>query len=41
MSDKVFVDTNILVYARDTSAADKHKKAREKVTELWRAAWGC
>jgi predicted nucleic acid-binding protein len=32
----IFVDTNILVYAHDRDAADKHRAAREKVAELWR-----
>src|SRR5258706_13291019 len=36
----VFVDTNVLVYARDPSAAEKHPRAREWVTHLWRTASG-
>ncbi len=32
---KVFVDTNILIYAHDTSAGRKHQIARERVFELW------
>jgi len=35
MSDKCFVDTNILVYAHDRSAGLKHERARELVKELW------
>jgi predicted nucleic acid-binding protein len=27
MSDRIFVDTNILVYAHDLSAGDRHAKA--------------
>jgi len=27
MSDKIFVDTNILVYAHDLSSTDRHAKA--------------
>jgi predicted nucleic acid-binding protein len=36
MSDKYFVDTNILLYAHDTSAGEKHERARTLVEELWR-----
>jgi predicted nucleic acid-binding protein len=36
MSDKYFVDTNILMYAHDTSAGAKHERARAVVEELWR-----
>jgi predicted nucleic acid-binding protein len=36
MSDKFFVDTNILMYAHDTSAGAKHERARALVEELWR-----
>ncbi len=35
MSDKVFVDTNILVYAHDLDAGAKHEIAKELVAELW------
>ena len=35
MSDKHFVDTNILMYAHDTAAGDKHRRARALVEELW------
>ncbi len=28
MSDKFFVDTNVLVYAHDRGAEEKHEKAR-------------
>lgn len=40
MSDKYFVDTNILMYAHDTAAGDKHKKARALVEALWEARSG-
>lgn len=40
MNDKVFVDTNVLVYAHDTSAGEKHQKAREVVSDLWRSGLG-
>jgi predicted nucleic acid-binding protein len=36
----VFVDTNVLVYARDASAAAKHTRAREWMVHLWTAARG-
>jgi len=35
MSDKYFVDTNILVYAHDTSAGTKHDRAKALVEDLW------
>jgi predicted nucleic acid-binding protein len=40
MSDKCFVDTNILVYAHDRSAGAKHKRARELVEHLWDSGKG-
>jgi predicted nucleic acid-binding protein len=36
MSDKCFVDTNILMYAHDASAGSKHERAKALVEELWR-----
>ena len=36
-----FVDTNILIYAYDRSAGDRHARARELVVELWRSRRGC
>lgn len=35
MSERSFVDTNILVYAHDSSAGIKHTVARELVERLW------
>ena len=35
MTDKVFVDTNILVYAHDLDAGNKHDQAAEIVSQLW------
>jgi len=32
---KVFLDTNMLIYAHDSSAKTKHEMARETVLELW------
>ena len=36
MSDKYFVDTNILMYAHDKAAGAKHERAKALVQELWR-----
>ena len=36
MTGKAFVDTNILVYARDANAGDKQGRAMAWLTELWR-----
>ena len=33
--DKIFVDTNILIYAYDISAVDKHVTAVRILSELW------
>jgi predicted nucleic acid-binding protein len=35
MSDKFFVDTNILVYAHDRAAGMKHLRARALIEQLW------
>jgi len=35
MSARFFVDTNILLYAHDVVAGDKHERARSLVEELW------
>jgi predicted nucleic acid-binding protein len=40
MSDKYFVDTNVLVYAHDRLTGAKHQPARELVDELWRSGLG-
>jgi predicted nucleic acid-binding protein len=40
MSDRYFVDTNILMYAHDTSAGEKHNRAKALVEELWRDRTG-
>jgi predicted nucleic acid-binding protein len=40
MSDKFFVDTNILIYAHDTSAGAKHERARALVDDLWNSGNG-
>lgn len=33
--ERIFVDTNILVYAHDADAGEKHATARSKVMSLW------
>jgi len=40
MSDRYFVDTNILMYAHDMSAGEKHERAKALVEELWRDRTG-
>jgi predicted nucleic acid-binding protein len=35
MSDRYFVDTNILMYAHDSAAGEKHVRAKALVEELW------
>jgi len=35
MTDRVFVDTNVLVYSRDASEPTKQKKAMGWMTRLW------
>ena len=36
-----FVDTNILVYAHDSSAGAKHERAKQLLAELWGNRMGC
>lgn len=38
--DKVFADTNILIYAYDLSAGEKHKIAKGIVMDLWDSGLG-
>jgi predicted nucleic acid-binding protein len=40
MSDKCFVDTNILVYAHDRSAGVNHQRARVLLEQLWDSGQG-
>lgn len=40
MSDKRFVDTNILVYAHDASAGVKHKRSLQLIENLWSEGTG-
>jgi predicted nucleic acid-binding protein len=35
MSDKTFVDSNILIYAHDVDAKAKHDTAKDVLRELW------
>ena len=35
MSDRYFVDTNILMFAHDTAAGKKHARAKALVEQLW------
>ena len=35
LSRQIFVDTNILVYAHDRDAGDRHHLARDRVAGLW------
>jgi len=35
MSDRVFVDTNVLVYAHDLDAGERHDVAARLVSDLW------
>jgi predicted nucleic acid-binding protein len=37
---KTFIDTNILVYAYDVSAGEKHEAARQVLIDLWRSGTG-
>ena len=40
MTARVFVDTNILIYAHDLEAGRRHETARARVEDLWHAANG-
>lgn len=40
MSGDVFVDTNVLVYSRDTSEPDKQPRARQWLEQLWESGRG-
>jgi predicted nucleic acid-binding protein len=35
MSDKIFVDTNVLIYAHDVDAKAKHERAKRVLHGLW------
>ena len=36
-----FIDTNILIYAYDTSTGEKHQEASKLLQELWKNENGC
>ena len=36
-----FVDTNVLIYAHDVSAGDKHLRAEALIMDLWQSRLGC
>jgi predicted nucleic acid-binding protein len=40
MSDKVFLDTNILIYAHDSGTGIKHERARDVMDRLWSSRQG-
>jgi len=40
MKDRIFLDTNIIVYAHDRSSGDKHAVAREIMDYLWESRRG-
>lgn len=40
MSDKCFIDTNILVYAHDRAAGPKHQRAQRLIEHLWDSGQG-
>jgi len=40
MSIEAFVDSNVLVYAHDRGAGEKHTQARDLVARLWRERSG-
>ncbi len=40
MNDSAFVDTNILVYARDAGAGERHRMASELLLNLWKNRQG-
>ena len=40
MSDRTFIDTNVLIYAHDTRAGAKHEVAKGILAELWAGRTG-
>ena len=40
MAEKYFVDTNILIYAHDRAAGQKHTRARQVIERLWTSGEG-
>lgn len=41
MTARVFVDTNVLVYARDLTDESKHRRCLEWLAALWQERAGC
>ena len=39
--DSQFVDTNVLIYAHDTSSGIKYKRAMALLSALWSSRNGC
>jgi len=40
MSGKIFVDTNVFIYAHDTDAGEKHSVAADIMRDLWQTKAG-
>lgn len=40
MEDRVFIDTNVLVYSRDRGARKKQKQAEELIRNCWESRTG-
>lgn len=40
-ADRAFVDLNLVIYAHDVTAGDKHAKAQDLMADLWRSRSGC
>ncbi len=40
MNGSIFVDTNVLVYSRDTSKLDKQTRAADWMSHLWKSGGG-
>ena len=40
MSDRAFVDTNVLVYAHDLDAGNRHEVAAKLISQLWESRNG-
>jgi len=38
--DRVFIDTNILIYAHDISSGIKHQRAQQIIMDLWKSGLG-
>jgi predicted nucleic acid-binding protein len=40
MSDRAFIDTNVLIYAHDADSGEKHQAAKRILHELWQERTG-